>query len=195
RRRPTDHGRERFGRFKTREGRGLGTEPSPTPPGDDGGQRRESHERTNPRSDSPWPWWARHHRPNALRGIDRHPRNYPMGAFCRRRRRSVARAQPGPLAGTRIAAMTPSSSLVSPPATGLLPVLARGFRFSWQALLIIVCVNTGIAGVYWIEDPRPFWHPFVTVQCYGLSIAYCVNAAQPWDSPRPLVQLMLAVAR
>jgi hypothetical protein len=63
--------------------------------------------------------------------------------------------------------MTPSSSLVSPPATGFLPVLARGFRFSWQALLIIVCVNTGIAGVYWIEDPRPFWHPFVTVQCYG----------------------------
>ena len=88
--------------------------------------------------------------------------------------------------------MTPTTLAQSPP--GLLPSLARGFRFSWQALLIIVLINTGIAGVYWIEDPRPFWHPLVTVQCYGLSIAYCVNAAQPWDSPRPLVKLMLAVA-
>jgi sensor histidine kinase YesM len=57
-----------------------------------------------------------------------------------------------------------------------------------------VLVNTGIAAVYWIEDPRPFWHPLVTVQCYGLAIAYCVNAAAPWDSPRPLLRLAMAVA-
>jgi sensor histidine kinase YesM len=81
----------------------------------------------------------------------------------------------------------------APPAASLLSMLARGFRFSWLAFLIIVLVNTGIAAVYWIEDPRPFWHPFVTVQCYGLSIAYCVNTAAPWDSPRPLRRLMLAV--
>ena len=88
--------------------------------------------------------------------------------------------------------MTPIT-LARPPS-GLLPSLARGFRFSWQAFLIIVLVCTSIAGVYWIEDPRPFWHPLVTVQAYGLSIAYCVNASQPWDSPRPLVKLMIAVA-
>jgi sensor histidine kinase YesM len=73
-------------------------------------------------------------------------------------------------------------------------MLARGFRFSWLALLVIVLVNTGIAAVYWIEDPRPFWHPLLTVQCYGLAIAYCVNAAAPWDSPRPLLRLAVAVA-
>jgi sensor histidine kinase YesM len=82
----------------------------------------------------------------------------------------------------------------APPPSGLASFLGRGIRFSWQALLIIVLINTGIAGVYWIEDPRPFWHPLVTVQAYGLSIAYCVNAAQPWDTKRPLVTLMIAVA-
>ncbi len=83
---------------------------------------------------------------------------------------------------------------IAPSSPSLLAMLARGFRISWVALLIIVLVNTGIAAVYWIEDPRPFWHPFVTVQCYGLSIAYCVNAAAPWNSPRPLLRLMVAVA-
>jgi sensor histidine kinase YesM len=76
----------------------------------------------------------------------------------------------------------------------MLAALARGFRFSWLALLVIVLVNTGIAAVYWIEDPRPFWHPLVTVQCYGLAIAYCVNVAAPWESPRPLLRLAVAVA-
>ncbi len=82
----------------------------------------------------------------------------------------------------------------APSSPALLTALARGFRISWPALLIIVAINTGIAAVYWIEDPRPFWHPFVTVQCYGLAIAYCVNTAKPWDSPRPLLKLMVAVA-
>ena len=78
--------------------------------------------------------------------------------------------------------------------SGILPALAAGFRFSWPAFLIIALVNTGIAAVYWIEDPRPFWHPLVTVQCYGLAIAYCVNAGAPWDSPRPFLRLAVAVA-
>ena len=73
-------------------------------------------------------------------------------------------------------------------------MLAEGFHFSWQAFAIIVLVNTGIAAVYWIEDPRPFWHPLVSVQCDGLAIAYCVNAAAPWASATPLRRLMIAVA-
>jgi len=84
----------------------------------------------------------------------------------------------------------PTAHLPSP----VLAMLARGFRISWLALFVIVLVNTGIAAVYWIEDPRPFWHPLVTVQCYGLAIAYCVNAVAPWDSPRPLLRLAMAVA-
>jgi sensor histidine kinase YesM len=85
-----------------------------------------------------------------------------------------------------------SLPLISRP--GWLGALAAGFRFSWLALFLIVLVNTGIAAVYWIEDPRPFWHPLVTVQCYGLSIAYCVNVAAPWASHRPLLRLAVAVA-
>jgi sensor histidine kinase YesM len=86
-----------------------------------------------------------------------------------------------------------ASSTADAPSS-VLAALARGFRFSWLALLVIVLVNTGIAAVYWIEDPRPFWHPLVTVQCYGLAIAYCVNVARPWESPRPLLRLAVAVA-
>jgi sensor histidine kinase YesM len=73
-------------------------------------------------------------------------------------------------------------------------MLAAGFHFSWQAFTIIFLINTGIAAVYWIEDPRPFWHPFVSVQCDGLAIAYCVNAAAPWSSSKPLRRLAIAVA-
>jgi hypothetical protein len=86
---------------------------------------------------------------------------------------------------------------MSPPApssrSGILPALAAGFRFSWPAFIVILLVNVGIAAVYWIEDPRPFWHPFVSVQCYGLAIAYCVNVASPWESPYPLRRLAFAV--
>ncbi len=76
----------------------------------------------------------------------------------------------------------------------ILSALAAGFRFSWAAFVIILLVNTGIAAVYWIEDPRPFWHPLVTVQSCGLAIAYCVNVAAPWASPRPMLRLVIAVA-
>src|SRR3954471_20302079 len=75
-----------------------------------------------------------------------------------------------------------------------LTALADGVRVPWTTVLLIVLVNTGFAAVYWIEDPRPFWHPFVTVQCDGLAMAYCVAVAQPWAARRPLVRLGLAVA-
>ena len=73
------------------------------------------------------------------------------------------------------------------------PLLA-GFRFSWTRLLLIVAINTAIALVLWIDDMRPFWHPLLTVQLFGLSIAYCVNAAAPWDRENPMLRLVLAVA-
>jgi sensor histidine kinase YesM len=75
----------------------------------------------------------------------------------------------------------------------VLSALVRGFHFRWQTFLIIVLLNTGIAATYWIEDPRPFWHPFITVQACGLAIAYCINVALPWQSARPLLRLVIAV--
>src|SRR5207244_12315000 len=77
---------------------------------------------------------------------------------------------------------------------GWLAALKAGFRFSWPVFLLILLVDTGIAAVYWIEDPRPFWHPLLSVQCDGIAIAYCVNVAAPWASRRPLRRLVLAVA-
>jgi signal transduction histidine kinase len=87
-----------------------------------------------------------------------------------------------------------TAEISSPPRSGVRAILAGGLRFSWQAFAIIVLVNTGIAAVYWIEDPRPFWHPLVSAQCDGLAIAYCVNAAAPWASNSPLRRLAIAVA-
>jgi hypothetical protein len=72
--------------------------------------------------------------------------------------------------------------------------LAAGFRFDWRTLLLLAAINTGIAAVLWIDDARPFWHPLLTVQLYGFSIAYCVNAAAPWSRPRPILRLAFAVA-
>jgi len=72
--------------------------------------------------------------------------------------------------------------------------LARGFRFSWPTVLLLAAINTGIAALLWVEDTRPFWQPLLTVQLYGFSIAYCVNAASPWDRPRPVLRLTAAVA-
>jgi signal transduction histidine kinase len=80
------------------------------------------------------------------------------------------------------------------PLSTVLSALARGFRFSWTSLLIILLVNTGIATLESVDDMRPFWHPFVTVQACGLAIAYCVNVAVPWNHRRPIVRLMIAVA-
>ncbi|MGE5087876.1 MAG: sensor histidine kinase [Candidatus Levyibacteriota bacterium] len=72
--------------------------------------------------------------------------------------------------------------------------LRAGLQFSWTTLLLIVAINTGIALVLWISDPRPFWHPLITVQIFGLSIAYCVNAAAPWDHSSPIWRLAIASA-
>ena len=73
------------------------------------------------------------------------------------------------------------------------PLLA-GFHFSWTTILLIAAINTGIAGVLWIDDPRAFWHPLLTVQIYGFAIAYCVNVAQPWDKGSPIIRLAGAAA-
>ena len=70
--------------------------------------------------------------------------------------------------------------------------LIEGLRFNWQTFLLIGAINTGIASVLWIDDPRPFWHPFVTVQLNGYAIAYCVNVAAPWDKRSPVIRLALA---
>ena len=64
-------------------------------------------------------------------------------------------------------------------APGLLATLAGGFRFSWPTVLLLLAVNTGIAGLLSIEDARPFWHPFISAQTFGLTIAYVVNALSP----------------
>ena len=69
-----------------------------------------------------------------------------------------------------------------------------GFRcVSWQTVALILAINTGYAAILWIEDHRTFWHPFITAQCFGLAIAYMVNAARPWEQSRPLWRLLAAV--
>lgn len=81
-----------------------------------------------------------------------------------------------------------------PPRAAFLPALARGFRMRLPTLALIVAINTGIALVLWSNDPRPFWHPLVTTQIYGLCIAYAVNVVAPWDKPRPILLMILAIA-
>ena len=72
------------------------------------------------------------------------------------------------------------------------PLLA-GFRgVSWQTVALIVLINTGYAAILSIEDTRPFWHPLITAQSMGLSVAYVVNAVSPWDKTHPVWRLVLA---
>ncbi len=73
-------------------------------------------------------------------------------------------------------------------------LLVAGFRAHWTTLLLIAAINTGIALVLWIgeHDTRSYWHPFVTVQLNGFAIAYCINAAAPWDHDTPLRRLTAA---
>ena len=59
--------------------------------------------------------------------------------------------------------------------------LLAGFHASWLTILLIVAINAGFAGLMSIEDERPLWHPLVSTQCFGLCIAYAVNAASPWE--------------
>ncbi len=72
--------------------------------------------------------------------------------------------------------------------------LARGFRVRPTILFLIAAMNTAIALLVWVEDPRPFWHPFVSVQLSGFAVAYCVNVAAPWNKRHPIPRLALAVA-
>ncbi len=82
-----------------------------------------------------------------------------------------------------------------PPATPRWAAALRaGLRVSWSTVLLIAAINTGIAAVLWIEDPRPFWHPLLSAQCFGFAIAYCVNVASPWEKSWPIARLMAAVA-
>ncbi len=83
-------------------------------------------------------------------------------------------------------------SMATLPAPSRLHPLLVGLNASWTTILLIAAINTGIAAVLWIDDPRPFWHPLVTVQIYGFVIAYCVNVAQPWDKDSPIIRLALA---
>lgn len=75
----------------------------------------------------------------------------------------------------------------------ILTWLASGFRARWQTILLVAAVNSGIAGLSSIDETRPFWHPFVSAQCLGFSIAYFVNLISPWQQRRPLLKLVLAV--
>lgn len=83
-----------------------------------------------------------------------------------------------------------STQIAQPPVTAL-----AGLRgVSWQSLALILAINFGFAAILWVDDPRPFWHPLITAQCFGLSIAYAVNAARPWERARPIWRLVGAVA-
>jgi sensor histidine kinase YesM len=73
-------------------------------------------------------------------------------------------------------------------------LFAGCYGASWQIIALILAINSGYAAMMSIEDTRPFWHPFITAQCFGLSIAYFVNAASPWYKTRPVLRLAGAVA-
>jgi sensor histidine kinase YesM len=90
--------------------------------------------------------------------------------------------------------MRAMSALLSRRLAALRATLVRGFDVNGPTVLLLAAINTGIAAVLWVEDTRPFWQPLLTVQLYGFSIAYCVNAASPWSKPRPILRLMGAVA-
>ena len=75
----------------------------------------------------------------------------------------------------------------------IVATLRRGLEVPWQTVLLLAAINTGIAAILWREDTRPFWQPLLTVQLYGFSIAYCVNAASPWQKSRPILRLAIAV--
>ena len=79
-------------------------------------------------------------------------------------------------------------------ATSCIPAPPGLRGISWRALALILAINVGIAAILSIEDTRPFWHPFITAQCFGLSITYAVNAASPWEKPHPVWRLVFAVA-
>src|SRR5438874_10748898 len=86
----------------------------------------------------------------------------------------------------------PTSTLRASPWWTL--AFAGFYGISWQIVALILAINSGYAAMMSIEDTRPFWHPFITTQCFGLAIAYFVNAASPWYKTRPVLRLACAVA-
>jgi len=88
----------------------------------------------------------------------------------------------------------PVPLLAETPRAGWMSALAQGARAPWTTFLLLGAINTGIAFVLWTDDPRPFWHPLLTVQLYGFSIAYCVNVAAPWTNPSPITRMIVACA-
>jgi len=80
------------------------------------------------------------------------------------------------------------------PRPGLLADLLRGFRARPLTVALVVAINTGIALILWENDPRPFWHPLLTTQIYGLCIAYAINVATPWDKAKPFRHMLGAIA-
>ncbi|HWZ73042.1 MAG TPA: histidine kinase, partial [Casimicrobiaceae bacterium] len=79
-------------------------------------------------------------------------------------------------------------------ATWRIPVPAGLRGVSWRTFALILAINTGYAAILSIEDTRPFWHPFISAQCFGLSIAYFVNAISPWEKTHPVWRLVFAAA-
>jgi signal transduction histidine kinase len=87
-----------------------------------------------------------------------------------------------------------SSAIPDTPTAARWNWILAGCRGSWQTIALILAINSGVAALLYTEETRPFWHPFISAQSIGLSIAYAVNAAQPWESARPLRRLAAAVA-
>jgi sensor histidine kinase YesM len=87
------------------------------------------------------------------------------------------------------------TGMTLPAAGSLARSLAAGLRgLTWKPVLLVAVINAAIALALWIEDPRPYWHPLVTAECFGFLIAYCVRVAAPWDHPTPIRRLVVAVA-
>jgi hypothetical protein len=79
-------------------------------------------------------------------------------------------------------------------ATWRIPVPAGLHGVSWRTFALILAINTGYAAILSIEDTRPFWHPLISAQCFGLSIAFVVNAISPWEKTHPVWRLVFAAA-
>ena len=70
----------------------------------------------------------------------------------------------------------------------------RGFRVSWRTVLLIAAINTGIAGVLWIEDPRPFWHPLVSASASASRSPTASTSPSPWEKSLADPAAVVAVA-
>jgi signal transduction histidine kinase len=84
--------------------------------------------------------------------------------------------------------MTPSAASAGAPTWTA--ALAQGVRARPLTVLMIAAINTGIALVLWDRDPRPFWHPLLTVQIYGFCIAFAINVLRPWQREKPMLPLL-----